>query len=199
MSDSLANFATTGKMNFKGLVTSILSDLAKMEMRIAMSKILQQVVGMFVGGYDSSGGAGTSSYNSMGGVSHVNFGANAMGGVYTSPSLSAYSGQIVNQPTAFKFASGAGIMGEAGPEAIMPLSRGSDGKLGVKAAGGGGDINIPISITVDANGSAKSQTAPGNSDAMARALAAQMKQAATEVVQRAMQPGGILWKQRVGA
>jgi lambda family phage tail tape measure protein len=49
MSDALANFATTGKLNFKGLVASILTDLAKMEMRIAMSKILQQVLGYFIG------------------------------------------------------------------------------------------------------------------------------------------------------
>lgn len=49
MSDALANFATTGKLNFKGLVASILSDLAKMEMRIAMSKILQQVLSYFSG------------------------------------------------------------------------------------------------------------------------------------------------------
>lgn len=56
---------------------------------------------------------------------------NAKGGVYNSPSLSAYSGQIVSKPTMFAFSSGAGIMGEAGPEAIIPLARGSDGKLGV--------------------------------------------------------------------
>jgi len=63
--------------------------------------------------------------------------ASAKGNVYTSPSLSAYSNQIVSKPTLFAFAKGAGIMGEAGPEAIMPLSRGPDGRLGVKTAGGG--------------------------------------------------------------
>lgn len=50
MSASLANFATTGKLNFKSLTVSILSDLAKMELRIAMSKILQQVLGAYIGG-----------------------------------------------------------------------------------------------------------------------------------------------------
>ena len=76
----------------------------------------------------------------MGGISHVDF--SAKGNVYTSPSLSAYSNQIVNRPTPFLFASGAGIMGEAGPEAIMPLTRGSDGKLGVKSSGGGTSVVI---------------------------------------------------------
>lgn len=48
-----------------------------------------------------------------------------------------YSGTVVNRPTFFAFAKGAGVMGEAGPEAILPLRRGADGKLGVVADIGG--------------------------------------------------------------
>ncbi|CSF06653.1 tail length tape measure protein [Shigella sonnei] len=48
-----------------------------------------------------------------------------------SADLSRYSGTVVNRPTFFAFAKGAGVMGEAGPEAILPLRRGADGKLGV--------------------------------------------------------------------
>jgi len=48
------------------------------------------------------------------------------------------SGGIVSEPTQFPMRGGMGLMGEAGPEAIMPLSRGADGKLGVRAAGGQG-------------------------------------------------------------
>ncbi|KNA38752.1 phage tail tape measure protein, partial [Escherichia coli] len=61
--------------------------------------------------------------------------ANAKGGVYTSANLSAYSNTIVDTPTYFAFAKGAGLMGEAGPEAIMPLTRAADGSLGVRAVG----------------------------------------------------------------
>ncbi|EFN0823455.1 phage tail tape measure protein [Escherichia coli] len=61
--------------------------------------------------------------------------ANAKGGVYTSANLSAYSNSIVDTPTYFAFAKGAGLMGEAGPEAIMPLTRAADGSLGVRAVG----------------------------------------------------------------
>lgn len=68
---------------------------------------------------------------------------NAKGGIYNSPGLSAYSGSIVNRPTLFPFARGAGLMGEAGPEAILPLSRGKDGKLGV-AGGGGTNITVKL-------------------------------------------------------
>ncbi|WP_265524152.1 phage tail tape measure protein [Providencia rustigianii] len=72
---------------------------------------------------------------------------NAKGGVYDSPSLSSYSGQIVNSPTMFAFAKGAGLMGEAGPEAIMPLTRGSDGSLGVRVLGLENVQNGTTSIT----------------------------------------------------
>uniref|UniRef100_UPI0022E10F0C phage tail tape measure protein n=1 Tax=Escherichia coli TaxID=562 RepID=UPI0022E10F0C len=47
----------------------------------------------------------------------------------------AYSNSIVDTPTYFAFAKGAGLMGEAGPEAIMPLTRAADGSLGVRAVG----------------------------------------------------------------
>ncbi|MCF1264301.1 phage tail tape measure protein [Morganella morganii] len=72
--------------------------------------------------------------------------ANAKGGVYDSPGLSAYSNQIVSTPTYFAFAKGAGLMGEAGPEAIMPLTRAADGSLGVRvltdfSEGDNGSVN----------------------------------------------------------
>lgn len=74
--------------------------------------------------------------------------ANAKGGVYTSANLSAYSNTIVDTPTYFAFAKGAGLMGEAGPEAIMPLTRAADGSLGVRAIGnvngGGGFVYSPV-------------------------------------------------------
>ena len=58
--------------------------------------------------------------------------------------ISGFSNGIVNKPTRFNFASGAGLMGEAGAEAIMPLTRTSDGDLGVKTEGGGGGTAIII-------------------------------------------------------
>ena len=70
---------------------------------------------------------------------------NAAGGVYATPALAAYSGSIVSRPTVFPFAKGIGLMGEAGPEAILPLKRGSDGKLGVSSGGGGHTINVYVS------------------------------------------------------
>ena len=75
--------------------------------------------------------------------------ASANGNVFmNSPGLSAYSGSIVSQPTLFPFATGMGLMGEAGPEAILPLKRGSDGKLGVVAGSSGG---VGVVVTVNNN------------------------------------------------
>lgn len=115
MGNGLATFVTTGKLNFKSFTASLLSDLAKIMAQMAMMQAVK--------------GVG----NALGfGVT-----ANAVGGVYQSASLSRYSGSVVDRPTFFAFAKGAGVMGEAGPEAILPLRRGSDGKLGVVAAGAG--------------------------------------------------------------
>lgn len=85
--------------------------------------------------------------------------ANALGGVYGDEAYTAFAkggtftNQIVAKPTYFRFAKGSGfgtgLMGEAGPEAIMPLTRGADGSLGVSASGiGGGDVQVNIPVTV---------------------------------------------------
>ncbi|MGE8441829.1 MAG: phage tail tape measure protein, partial [Comamonas testosteroni] len=76
----------------------------------------------------------------------------AKGDVFTnSPSLSQYSNQIHSTPKLFAFAKGAGVFGEAGPEAIMPLTRGPDGNLGVRATGGAGrpggpSVNVQFEV-----------------------------------------------------
>lgn len=58
----------------------------------------------------------------------------AKGGVFNQSGVTAFAkGGVVNTPTVFPFAKGIGLMGEAGPEAIMPLRRGADGRLGVSA------------------------------------------------------------------
>lgn len=154
MADAVGNFATTGKFNFRSFTVSILADLAKMEARIAASQALGGLLkwGMtaFGAGAGAAAGSGANAIQSYG----SNFSLNAVGGVYNSADLSRYSGSVVSRPTFFAFAKGAGVMGEAGPEAILPLRRGADGKLGVVAAGGGMAMFAPqynIEIHNDGN------------------------------------------------
>ena len=82
------------------------------------------------------------------------------GGAFSSGRVTAFAkGGVVSQPTHFAMRGGRGLMGEAGPEAIMPLARGADGRLGVQAAGGGRAINVVMNITTpDAAGFARSQS-----------------------------------------
>lgn len=77
-------------------------------------------------------------------------GAWAKGGAFEGGNVVKFAtGGIVSSPTNFGMSGGrTGLMGEAGPEAIMPLTRGSDGKLGVKASGGGESPNITINMNI---------------------------------------------------
>lgn len=83
----------------------------------------------------------------------------ANGGVIDGGRVQAFaSGGIVNGATAFPMRGGTGIMGEAGPEAIMPLSRGDDGKLGVRG-GGGQSVHVTMNISArDAESFQRSST-----------------------------------------
>ncbi|HHD7938792.1 TPA: phage tail tape measure protein [Salmonella enterica] len=166
MGDGLATFVTTGKLNFKSFTASIVSDLAKISARMAMMQAVK--------GIGSALGFGVT--------------ANATGGVYQSSELSRYSGSIVNRPTFFAFAKGAGVMGEAGPEAILPLRRGADGKLGVVAAGSGGMAMFAPEYNIEIHNDA------GNGQIGPQALQAVYnigKKAAIDFWQQQSRDGGI--------
>ena len=80
-------------------------------------------------------------------------------------------GGVVGGPTNFPMRGGMGLMGEAGPEAIMPLSRGADGRLGVRAQAGGQPVSIVMNITtpdVDGFKRSKSQIAAQMGRALGR-------------------------------
>lgn len=86
------------------------------------------------------------------------FTGNARGNVLSGGRIQPFAaGGIVNSPVLFPMREGAGLMGEAGPEAIMPLARGRDGKLGVRGTGGG--VNVTVNITTpDAQSFMRSQS-----------------------------------------
>lgn len=92
----------------------------------------------------SVGSAVNSGIQSMlGGLLGFSHGAAFRGG-----RVSAFAqGGIVDQPTNFPMRGGMGLMGEAGPEAIVPLARGADGKLGIRGGSGGGAVHVTMNIT----------------------------------------------------
>ncbi|HFU6588188.1 phage tail tape measure protein [Klebsiella pneumoniae] len=123
---------------FMSLGETVIKTLIQMATQALITKAIMASFGGGAGGMFGSLFGGASGAASSG-TALQSFGSsfafNALGGVYDSPSLSAYSGGVYSTPQYFAFAKGAGVFGEAGPEAIMPLTRGADGSLGVKAVG----------------------------------------------------------------
>jgi TP901 family phage tail tape measure protein/lambda family phage tail tape measure protein len=123
----------------------------------------------------------------------------ANGGVFAENSIVPYaSGGIVDKPTLFKFANGGktktGLMGEAGPEAILPLRRNASGALGVIATGAGGGSNSivnQVTVNVDAKGS---NVAGDDKDS--RKLGAVVADAVQAELVKQQRPGGILDRNR---
>ncbi|EDW8109549.1 phage tail tape measure protein [Salmonella enterica subsp. enterica serovar 4,[5],12:i:-] len=162
ISDALSG----NKVDWEDWASSVLQSMQKIILNAMLvdslrstsnSGFFSSIGGMFgAGAGAASGSTPSGAYNSA--ASGIKL--NAKGGAYASESLSAYSNSIVSTPTYFAFAKGAGLMGEAGPEAIMPLTRSADGSLGVRmvgsqpAATGNGEIHITQHFNISGNGDA---------------------------------------------
>lgn len=123
------NDALQGSFDLRKSLSEMFSQIAQ---QLFQQLIISRIVGGLSGMFGGMGGAG-------GGLAA----AAANGAVLRGGRLMAFAnGGIVNRPTLFPMANGAGLMGEKGPEAIMPLSRGSDGKLGVASEQAAPNVNI---------------------------------------------------------
>ncbi len=111
----------------------------------AMKPVTNAVGGFLAGGLNSLLGGG------------MGF---AKGGAFVQGRVMPFAqGGVVSQPTHFPMRGGSGLMGEAGPEAIMPLTRGADGKLGVRSSGSAGAVTVVMNIsTPDVAGFQRSQS-----------------------------------------
>jgi lambda family phage tail tape measure protein len=180
--DALFSLVTTGTANFREFAAEILKQSARMILQLTIQRVLMQIIGAIGGGSTNLGSsaANVAQYAPL---------PNAMGNAFASNNIIPYAnGGIVNRPTMFKFARGGamatGVMGEAGPEAIMPLKRGADGKLGVTSAGGS---NVTVNVSVDAKGT-QVQGDPGQGAQLGRVIAGAVQQ---ELIKQ-QRPGGLL-------
>jgi len=142
LGDAIATYVETGKWNFKSLINSMLADLLRWELKQQTSS-LYKGISSFLNPYGANADIANSALAS---TAQSGYAINAYMGpaakgkafnqgyeVHKFAMGGAFTNQIVDTPTLFKFAKGTGLMGEAGPEAIMPLKRDSNGSLGVQS------------------------------------------------------------------
>ena len=153
MEDAIVNFTKTGKLSFKDMINSFLEGLLRYEIQQQQMMLFRGMGGagglanlfmsaLFPG---TISGGGTLDVTQAGARGYI---GEAKGGVYdaglrTFAKGGMFTNSVVDQPTYFKFAKGTGVMGEAGPEAIMPLKRDSNGNLGVRS-GGGSNVDVVV-------------------------------------------------------
>jgi len=181
MADTVADFVTTGTANFKEFAASVLSDLSRILIRFAFFQAIKGF-GLFAdGGVVKGMTPPTTLPDGVGAVAAKGL-AIGKNGI-----MPFAKGGIVTKPTLFKYASGGsgrfGLMGEAGAEAIMPLRRGRNGKLGVESSGGVGNVVV----NVDASGSNVQADQP-NAKALGSAIGAAVQ---AELIKQ-KRPGGLL-------
>lgn len=202
--DSIVSLATTGTANFAQFATSLLNDMARIIIQQLVVKQLAQAIGSLFG-MPSAGGGGLGNYGvdlglgfnqlpsfPMGSAlpSFAGFAGMAKGGVLGANGIVPYAkGGVVTRPMLFPFANGGaigtGLMGEAGPEAIMPLQRGPNGKLGVMSTGGG---TTNVVVNVDATGGSSVQGDDDKANQLGKVISAAVQ---SELIKQ-KRPGGLL-------
>ncbi|MDC0726559.1 phage tail tape measure protein [Phytobacter diazotrophicus] len=212
--DNVASMLVRGKADWRSWGLSALEMIAKVSLQMAAVSALSGgssssfggLLGTVVSGVSSYfGGSAASSGGSVnvaalqGYADKVQF--FAQGGVQDSPSLSAYSNGVYNTPQMFAFAQGAGIFAEAGPEAIMPLTRASDGSLGVRAVSSGVNstsgnatnihVEAPVSIYQDSTGGRGNAS---DTSAISSQLQSIIQLTITDRLRKEITPGGILYR-----
>lgn len=186
MENSLANFVTTGKFNFGDLARSIIADIVKMEARAMASKLF----GLLMGAGDSYGSAGNLLSAADLGPQTINTGALQNLDFLNGLTVSKHAkGGVFGGPTMFgKAGGGLGILGEEKPEAVMPLSVGADGSLGVRANGGSsGTPNYTVIVQVTAG-----KDAQETGDIVSQKVMSVMRGVAQSEIRNAQRVGGQL-------
>lgn len=211
MNRALDNFAETGKFKIKDFAKAFLAELIKIELRILLSNVLSNLFGSAMGGaggVDSGANLGGSTYgysNVYSGGMSAATGAVVQGGAQMAAySLGGAFGGVRHGAKLFPMANGGtGLMGEAGPEGILPLQRGPGGKLGVSAYGGAAaPITVVTEVHVHGDGSTTGSTSArgdgGETSEDAKKLAGMLESKVLEILVDQRRQGGILWAMQNG-
>jgi lambda family phage tail tape measure protein len=182
--EALAGFFRSVADHFLDMAAKIIAKMIQMAILNAIVKVLPGGSFLSAAGFGGSFDAGIPS---LGGIPDYS-GAFAKGDTFANGIAKFSRGGVVYDPTMFKFAQGGamrtGVMGEAGPEAIMPLRRGRDGNLGVMSSGGG---TTNVVVNVDASGS----SVEGDQQ-QAKALGNAISAAVQSELVKQKRPGGLL-------
>ncbi|MBC3345445.1 phage tail tape measure protein [Pseudomonas sp. SWRI196] len=209
MEDAIVNFAMTGKLSFADFTKSILADMARIATRTAASEGLSALFGLaasaagsYFGGTSSAGSTQAGYSGDLSGFTPGSIQAKGgawSGGVQMFANGAAFTNSIVSKPTAFGMAGGGiGVMGEAGEEAIMPLTRTAGGQLGVRAISGGGSggenvYNFPVAVSVQTTGDGGTTTTEDTTQ-LGKGIQQAAKVEAETAISRGLQPGGAIWR-----
>nr|BFD39988.1 hypothetical protein FFPRI1PSEUD_14870 [Pseudomonas sp. FFPRI_1] len=198
MDAAILQFATTGKFSFSDFAKSVLKDMAMLAAKTAASKALSSLFGMAssaVMGWFGSTATPAPTTTSVGSASYTFDPQLSLGSSFKYANGGVFTNGVATGPTLAPMA----LFGEAGPEAIMPLSRGADGSLGVVALGGGqsgttSNQQVLIQQTINVpDGQSGASGAGMNSQSLANAYASAAKQGAAEQIARDLKPGGQIW------
>lgn len=192
--DAMVAACTKGKLEFSALADSIIADLARIAIQKSitgpLSKGLDGLLGsMFSSGLGGSGSSAVGSMNIDGGLEGW-----ANGGVFNSSDLHSHLNKVVDTPTFFRFAKG-GVFGEAGPEAIMPLARDGQGRLGVRSQGS----SAPVTVNVINNTGQPVQTRESQDARGGRSIEVMVGEAVAKQVRRHGTEANTAMRQTFGA
>lgn len=199
VANGLATMAVNGKMSMQQLAISVIQSIemmiAKMLVMKAISMMLGGLGGIFGGATSGIQEAGTAS---LGQATSGNLMSNAItpsfssmqkeGGLWNAGVQMFAEGGVVNRPTPFQHSGGLGLMGEAGPEAIVPLSKGRSIPVEISGKGGTTQNIGQVQIVIQSKNDKPSED---GKDA-AKSFHAQMKSIAQQEINSAMRPGNRL-------
>lgn len=197
--NGFVNLAMTGKMSIRGMVADMLSNLARLTAHKAFMMIANMAMTAAMGAYVGAASSAVPTANPSPIMGMPGVAVAAKGAAFGDPSVSMFAAggafdtnSVLTAPTMFRHPGGLGVAGEAGPEAIMPLTRDNQGRLGVRSSGGGGGgdvvVNLQVNVTVEKGSGDGKQT---GSDVVS-VIAPQIKAMIMNTLMEQKRPGGVL-------